>query len=196
LRSETKTKPSYLAVVVVALIVVLFLSGYEYGLVASLQKDNSSLRSQIIEYDESQAPGSPTVVVEAFNSHLSHMDSRNLDATTKDYTPTATMIWFGTTQGLGGTYKGSNEINLTYEAFLGQMTNLTYSIHSENATLFTNQTASLNASLYFAGESHILGRFNGTVSAAYSYTDASGSWLISQEDSNFTSFDVQYSQGI
>ncbi len=192
-----KTVRSELAIcLIVALVVVLFISGYEYGLVASLQKENSGLSSEVGSYTaaQSQSLKNLSAVVQAFNMHLSHLDERNYTAATEDYASNGIMYWYGVTQGFGGTYRGTSAISTTLRTFPGAATEINYTIRSENASLLPNGTASLGASLSFSGHSNMMGDFEGNLSASYSYVYRAGDWLILRESSDYLAFIVQYAQ--
>ncbi len=195
METERRQRRALTVVGILVLVAIVALSGYEYGVVVSLGRQNSSLSSQISEYENAGAAGynNLSAVVQAFDSHLMHLGDRNVSSTGNDYASNATMTWVGNTQGYGGIYTPRNMIELTYKSFLGMTTNLTYSVRSEDTTLFPNDSAAINANLFFAGNSHLLGRFNGTVAASYTYVNQRGTWIISSEDSNYTSLDVQYS---
>jgi hypothetical protein len=130
-------------------------------------------------------------------THLQKLNNRDVQGATADYTANAVMIWTGNTQGLGGTYTPQGAIRLTLQTAIGAATSLSYTMSSFNASGSTSNAnvAEAKTILNFAGFSHILGNFNGTIVATYEYVNQGGQWLIQQENSNYTVFNIQFSQG-
>ena len=203
---------------IAALILVSAFGAYEYSRVAALQRQDSSLSSENAAYNsrmvslqsENQDLGSeisglatPTIL-QALLSHLSKEENDNISGALEDYVPNATMIWTGDASSLGGTYNGTTEIEealqkWTAYPFFGQPgaagpTSLNYTVESVHATLTSIEVASVQASIYFNGTSPSLDLFqyNGTISASYSYVNQNGSWLIREENWNFTTFNAGY----
>lgn len=133
----------------------------------------------------------------ALQTHLKNLNDRNIPAATADYTSNAVMVWTGNTQGLGGTYSGAGAIRLTLQTAIGAATTLSYTIQSFNASGSSSNpnVAEAKTVLNFNGYSHILGNFNGTINATYEYVNQGGTWLIQQESSDYTVFNIQFSQG-
>jgi len=130
-------------------------------------------------------------------THIANVNARNVLAAVADYTPGATMIWQGNTQGLGGTYTGSSNIRFTYQTAIGGATSLSYTISN-----FTSSGVSGNANAAiatatenFTGSSKVLGNFHGVIQATYDYVNQNGQWLIQQENSNYQSFITEFSLG-
>jgi hypothetical protein len=130
-------------------------------------------------------------------THLVKLNNRDIPGSTSDYTSNAAMIWTGNTQGLGGTYTGQGSIRLTLQTAIGAATSLSYTIQSFNASGSSSNSnvAEAKAVLNFNGYSHILGNFNGTINITLEYVNQGGSWLIQQENSDYTVFNIQFSQG-
>jgi len=130
-------------------------------------------------------------------AHLANINARNVGAATSDFTSNGVMYWFGTTQGLGGTYTGQGNIRVTLQTAIGAATALTYTIQSFNASGSASNPsiAQANVVMNFAGHSNILGNFNGTIASTFDYVNQGGSWLIQLESSNYKVFNVQFSQG-
>jgi hypothetical protein len=130
-------------------------------------------------------------------SHLQKLNSRDVIGATNDFTQDGVMIWTGTTQGLGGVYRGQGNIRVTLQTAIGSASSLSYTIVSFNASGSSSNSSIAGASavLNFNGKSAILGIFNGTINAKYEYVNQGGAWLIQQELSDYTTFNVQFSQG-
>jgi hypothetical protein len=130
-------------------------------------------------------------------SHLQKLNNRDVVGATNDFTQNGVMIWTGSTQGLGGVYSGQGNIRVTLQTAIGSASSLSYTIVSFNASGTTSNPniAGASAVLSFNGKSAILGTFNGTINAKYEYLSQGGAWLIQQETSDYTTFNVQYSQG-
>jgi len=111
----------------------------------------------------------------------------------------ASVVWTGQAPGLVGTYNGTADISLLFNAsfFGARSTALTIGNVTRTIQIASGGSAVVNSSFTFLGESTILGNFSGSVSAidSYVYSAASGSWLVSQETWNFRSFNVQYPMG-
>jgi hypothetical protein len=192
------------AAILAALLAVVLVSAIgvsEYIQVNDLQGQNRMLSSEALSYSAqlSAANGSSGNLAQTLISHVLKLQVVNgsfffKSEILQDYLPNATMKWSGTTMGLGGTYVGTGNISLVFQAFFGQAISLNTSIDSFNVTNISSGTGDIGANLSFTGRSPIWGAFNGTVSASYHYVFQNGNWLISQEDWNFESFYQQYTQ--
>jgi hypothetical protein len=206
----------------VAILLVSALGAFEYVQLSDLQSQNRTLSSEastysseVTNYDSSiselQAEnqnysaqlsavnGSFSDLVQTWTSHVLKFETVDGDfffksAVLEDYLPNATMMWSGTTMGLGGTYVGTDNISLTLQTFLEADTSFNMSIDSFNVTNISNGTGDIGANLSFTGSSVTWGALAGTISANYVYLHQNGEWLISQEDWNFESFSTQYAQ--
>jgi hypothetical protein len=134
---------------------------------------------------------------QVLQSHLQKLNNRDVIGATNDYAQNGVMIWTGTTQGLGGTYSGLGNIHVTLQTAIGSASSLSYTIASFNASGSSSNpnVAGASAVLNFNGKSAILGIFNGTINAKYEYVNQGGTWQIQQELSDYTTFNVQFSQG-
>ncbi len=130
-------------------------------------------------------------------THVNNINARNIAAATSDFTSNGVMYWYGTTQGLGGTYTGQGNIRVTLQTAIGAATALTYTINSFNASGSASNpnVAQAVTEMTFSGHSNILGNFNGTIDSTFNYVNQGGSWLIQMESSNYKVFNVQFSQG-
>lgn len=128
-------------------------------------------------------------------SHLQRLNNRDINGLVNDYTPTGSIVWSGITQGLGGTYSGPGQIRLLFSTAVGAARTLSYTVQSFNVTGGSGGCMNADALLNFNGTSSILGEFNGTITATYSYVLSSGTWLISEENWNYKAFNIQFSQG-
>jgi len=174
----------------VALVVLSSSFGiYEYAQVTSLQSQNSSLSSQFASYTNHAS--NLTAAFQALRSHLYNLEGQNVSVALEDYAPNATVVWSGTTQGLGGTYIGTQDIGKLLQAWMGGDRNLTIVAKSLNGSRASDGTADIDASLAFSGVDHVLGEINGTVAATYLF-EYQGSWVIVHEDWVFKTFNVQF----
>jgi len=188
---------------VVAILLVSLLAILEFEQASSLQSENealsksiSSLKSQnqnLTSVMTSISGNEPAEAEAAFLVHLSDLDTRNVTLALLDYAPNATMIYSGTTLGIGGTYNGSANIKYTLETFIGGDKSLNFTSTSVKANRIAFEAVDLMSNITFTGSSSILGNFNGTVVASYSYSLQQGRWVILQEDWNFTSYQSQFS---
>ena len=118
------------------------------------------------------------------------LDGSNESAILSDYAPNATVVWSGSTYGMGGTYTGTQNIKHLYQVMEGDFQNTTFTAESYEAGYASNGTPGVQAHLAFVGHSPILGTFKGTISASYQYVHGDGTWLISQEDWDFEAFNI------
>jgi hypothetical protein len=134
---------------------------------------------------------------QVLQTHLQRLNNRDVIGATNDYAQNGVMIWTGNTQGLGGTYSGRGNIHVTLQTAIGSASSLSYTITSFNASGSSSNpnVAGASAVLNFDGKSAILGIFNGTINAKYEYVNQGGTWVIQQELSDYTTFNVQFSQG-
>ncbi len=191
---------------VVLIVVISSLGAYEYTIAGSLQSRNSSLISEsavLASSLSSQAnaytnlessyleESNVSVVIQAFESHLSPVSERNATGVAAGYASNATMKWVGNTQGLGGIYNSSSSIEFAWETFLS-VQNVTYSINSVNATRLLNATVIVQAELSFQGYGKTIGYYNVTTSGTYTYMYQTGQWLISREVTLFKQFNTEY----
>ena len=87
-----------------AVILVSLLGAFEYVQVSNLESQNRAFSSMITRYNSEIANytrNNSTDVAQSWILHLSKLDNRDTNGTLDDYTPNATVIWSGTTQGLG-----------------------------------------------------------------------------------------------
>ena len=160
------------------------------------------------------SPGTVSVIsasnlLSSLVSHLAKLENLDSSGALADYATNATMIVSGVSQGAGPatgtrTYTGTGEICTPLNYLFGGSSCLSgfplstksfqFTIQSFNTTRLPDGTVEISANLAFVGSSGLDGAFNGTISARYEYTFQHGTWLISQEDWNFTRFDVQYAQ--
>jgi hypothetical protein len=205
-KSRPNRRTSIVALLLTIVIVVSSLGAYEYVIVRSLQGQNaslssadsslaSSLSSQSSAYTSLESSYlenfSLSAVTQTFDSHVSHIDDLNADAVAADYTPNATMIWYGDTFGLGGTYQGTSDIKLLWQTFL-EVRNITSTASAVNVTRLPNETVVLKADLFYQGYGREVGNFNLTTSGSYLYLFQSGEWQIVRESTGFKDGTIQY----
>ncbi len=123
--------------------------------------------------------------------------SRNVSALVSQFDRRANVTWTGQTMGLTGIYIGAPNIRLLLNAFLGRATSLNFANATQTIMAASNQSAIVNSSFRFTGQSQIYGNFTGTVRAQdlLVYSRAASAWQIAEEIWNFLSFDVQYPVG-
>jgi hypothetical protein len=144
-----------------------------------------------------------TSAVSLFNSsfadHMRLLASRNTSAIVSQYEGNASVIWTGEVPGLQGLYNGTGNIRILFGVSLfGPKSTTALAIGNVTQKILaeSDESAVVNSSFSFLGESSLEGNFSGSVSAmdSYVYSAASG-WLISQETWNFLSFNVQFPVG-
>jgi hypothetical protein len=136
-------------------------------------------------------PFSPAIL----QAHIQKLNNRDVSGVVSDFDTNVVVMWTGISQGLGGTYHGVSETRFLYSTAIGGATKLNYVIQKLNTTTPSPGIANVVAELAFNGTSNILGKFNGTVAAAYTYANSGGNWVISKENWNYKAFNVEYSQG-
>ena len=201
--SGPKRRVAVTALLLILVVVVASLGVYEYTVVRSIQGQNTNLSSRESGLESSlssqsnaytsleslyQEDGNVSGVIEAFDSHLAHIDELNATAVADDYTPNSTMRWAGADFGLGGAYNGTSSIGYLWQTFLDEPkhNNIATTIYSVNATRLPNETVTLHADMFFDGSNNLVGSYNFTTSGMYWYVFQSGRWLISREMTSFT----------
>lgn len=185
---------SAIVVLLSVLVVVSAFGVYEYTQVSALRGQNAEQSESYATLQSSYLAGVNTsVVVQAFDSHLSHIDDFNATALASDYSPNATMIWYGNTFGLGGTYNGSTNIEFAWRAFLGGATNVATTTNSTSVTRPSNGSIILKTNISYQGHTGITGNFTLTTSETFSYIFQSGRWQIVRESALFGAGSTQYS---
>jgi hypothetical protein len=157
------------------------------------------------------APYGYEQVAGAYSSHLVDLDSKNITALVEGYERNATVEWVQPLSnegnyrfGLTGNYTGWGELQIVLQAYLVRsLENFSMSDESQSMSL-TNDGSSwlVDSAFHFSAYTSILGDINATVVAQDWYsqaftqpalgTHAAGSWVISREVWNFTSYNVQY----
>ncbi|HUH99750.1 MAG TPA: hypothetical protein VLU99_08450 [Nitrososphaerales archaeon] len=125
-------------------------------------------------------------------AHLVNFASRNITTLTNDFGPEAQVSWSGNTQGYGGSYNGTREINELYEGFLEPTKTLAITNESVTVVPIQSGSAVVVYTFDFSGNNRLWGNFAGAVVGQDYYNSANG-WQISREDWNFVAFDIQYS---
>lgn len=199
----------------IVLLLASAVGAYEYVIANNLQSENRTLSSEASSYSSdysaqlSAYSANSAALVQTLISHVLNLQSVNghffnRTKALEDYLANATMTWSGTmtmsgtnvTGGIGDTDVGTSDIGGTLRTFFGEATSLYITIDSFNVTNVSSGTGDIRANLSFAGSTAIWGAINGTVSASYQFVHESGGWLISKEDWDFETFDVQFAQGI
>jgi hypothetical protein len=202
------------AIVLAAVVLVSLVATFEYSRVASLEGQKSSLEASISDYSSQTGLAginSSLGLYQSWVSHLAKLQDLDPSAALQDDAPNATMVVSGPSEGAGPatgteTYNGTSEICMPINFLFGGSSCLTgfpfspksfqFTIESFNSTTVPNGTFEIVANLTFAGVSRTAGNFAGTMSVRYEYAFQDGAWLISQEDWDFTTFNVEYAQGI
>lgn len=147
-------------------------------------------------------------VAGAYSSHLVNLDSRNITALVEGYERNATVEWTqsqsnGSNYRLGpiGNYTGWGEIQILLQNQFGRVTK-NFSISDESQSISPDgSTWLVDSAFHVNAYNPVLGNINATVVAQDWYTQVfkqpalgvspAGSWLISREIWNYTSFIVQ-----
>jgi hypothetical protein len=206
---HTRGMSSRIAIVIAlaALILTSLFAAFEYAQVANLRSQNRTLSSIAASYNSDVANYTSSAgLVQSWTSHLTKLENLNTSSALEDYAPNATMVVSGAASiggfsGLPGNYTGTNEIKNALDFFFGNTTHYQAYVHTQsahvaiesfNVTGLSDGNSTIEADLALTGESRVFGAFNATISTSYQYTYQNTAWLISQEDWNFTYFDVQY----
>jgi hypothetical protein len=150
--------------------------------------------------------GATGLVSGLYAEHILLLDSRNVSAIVNQYEDNATIVWTSEAQcecnSLDGTYTGAANITLLMKQLLfGTDANGfsfgTKSFVAENLTesvaVASNGSVTVDSTFGIMEQSIASGKINGTASAgdSYTYSTASGAWLISRETWDFLSYSVQ-----
>ena len=155
---SSRSRLTTLGALVFVLLVSLF-GALEYSQVSSLQSQNRTLSSSVVSYSselktfthyqtkleaanaqqlEDTCAGEGCDLIQGSNSsalsqawllHLAKLEEFDIQGAVEDYAPNATMIWVGDTQGLGGTYNGSN-LEFALQVFPGGSNSFSLAIQS------------------------------------------------------------------
>jgi hypothetical protein len=126
---------------------------------------------------------------------LQQLSARNVSALVGGYLSNATVVFGGKAEGIQGSYKGADNLNVLFKSILGKYANYTTSFVLGNQTYrmtASADTALVNSSFNFDERGGLIGSLNATVIAQTSYIHQGSSWLISRESWNFTRFEMQY----
>jgi len=126
----------------------------------------------------------------AVNAHLNAISARNIPNIMTVYTDAAVVHWTGQASGLQGDYSGKNNIQLLYQTALGTAQSMKLVVKS-----LTPSGTSATAVLNISGTSSVLGAFNGTINASFSYVQSGATWQINTETWNFVVFNVANAAG-
>ncbi|MDA4116587.1 MAG: hypothetical protein OK442_08545 [Thaumarchaeota archaeon] len=178
----------------VVLLLVGALLGYVYGVSSAPSRTSTTtgtaLTSSLDSYNE---------VAGAYaNQLLLLVSSKNASAVAARYESNATIQWRGNIAGLEGygpdvgNYTGTKNITAVLGIFLTR---------HEGDLIISNETQAIEpqgnrwvvSSFFdFAGNSSIVGGFEGTVVAQDSYAQVGNAWLIAMETWNFLNYTEQF----
>ncbi len=183
-------------VIAVGIIVIIAVAGIGfYALSQSGGRQSTTSASTTSTSSTNTQTGAPSGARQAFEQHLSNVDTRNVELALNDYTDNTVVIWTGHTAGLGGTYSGKGNLRLLFSSALSTANQI---MLSPADYLVKNNSASqvtVNATLSMSGTSQILGAFNGTIEAQAVFTFSNGAWKITNEAWYYKTFNVSSSAG-
>jgi hypothetical protein len=140
-------------------------------------------------------------VVSTYVNQLLMLNSKNASAFASRYESNATVEWKGYAQGfeghggLVGNYTGSKNITALLGVLVrGHVGNLLISNETQ-AIASDGSYWVVNSTFDFAGNSSIVGSFEGAIAAQDVYVHIGNSWLISRETWNFLNYNEQYPVG-
>jgi hypothetical protein len=106
------------------------------------------------------------------------------------YTSTSVVHLFGYTNGLGGVYNGTHNIQLLYGAVLGTDTSLNINFNNLQTKVDTASAVNATSSVILKGVSKVEGSMNITANVSQEWVLSGSTWMIQKEDWNFTLFNV------
>ncbi len=196
-----------LVIASIALLVVSLFAAFEYSAASSLGMSDQTLASSLSQLQSENKNLASTLsgysvaanssVVQAVEVHISKLSQRNVQAALLDYASNSTVIWTGTTQGWGGIYNSTYKDVVLRDFFgLPSILNFTMQLpYGVQTGAAVPGTAIALTTIRFGGLSRCVDDFSGLIQASYSLVNQKGVWLITQEDWNFTSFNVTYPSG-
>ena len=177
----------------VALLLVGALAGYLYGVNSTPMKTTTVTAVTTI-------PDAYNQVASTYANQLLLLNSKNASAVASRYESNATVEWKDAhgVEGSGdsGNYTGSKNITALLRPFL------TYHVGD---LIVSNETQTIgpdgsywvvNSRFDFAGNSTLVGSFEGTIAAQDSYVHVGNTWLIAMETWNFLKYSEQFPKGI
>ena len=120
--------------------------------------------------------------------------SRNVSAILTQYEANSTVTWTGNAAGLMGLYSGVNNTRILLGSFLDGDSSFIVGNLTEVITIKSADSAVVNSSFIFRGQSATQGNFSGSVAAEdyFALSSTTDTWMISQEIWNFQSLEYQF----
>ena len=192
-----------------ALIILLLVGAFQYLQVNDLKTQNAQLSSEVARYNNLPANGSSLELMNSWLSHLAKLEALEPSTAIEDYTTNASMVIAGIPMpGIDGTYTGMSNVSESLSLLFGNSSNypnlspmalhasvMQIQIESYKGATLNGSDATIEANLSITGSSYLWGFYNGTIASNYHYVSQNGVWLISREDWNFSTFQVQYPVG-
>jgi hypothetical protein len=207
------------AALALVLIILFAFAALEYAQVASLGHRNAELTSEVESYSNqvsisvysrgvnASAGNASLGLIQTWQMHLTKLEDLDPASAIQDYTANATVNFWGS--GFGNqtaNFIGTDQIESVLDVFFqnasstslpGEMTRLAprswqIAVQSLNPIELPDGSDLIKSNLSFSGSSDLFGAFNGTASTTTQFSYQSGIWLITQEEWDFTSFNLQY----
>jgi hypothetical protein len=187
------------AVAVVVVVVVAAAGGYLL-LSGSSPAPSSTTTTSSAQYSSTTTSStSPFTTVTGNNSQVASQlglfiqafDNRQVNTLTSFYTSSSVVAWTGNTQGLGGTYTGSGNIEILYASSIGHTDR--FAAHPSQVKMVATAPNVVNLTMHLDlnGSSSVLGKISATVNAQQQWANNGGSWVIQKENWNYLTFTAQ-----
>ena len=192
-RSAVSTLAIALAVVVVVVIAgvggYLVLSGSSPGPSSTFTTSQPTTTTTTGAFTAST--GNNSQIASQLNLFIQAFDNRQVNSLSGFYTSSSVVAWTGNTQGLGGTYVGSGNIEILYASSIGHTDS--FSAHPSQVQMVASAPNVVNLTMHLVlnGSSSVLGRISATVNAQQQWKNNAGTWSIQKENWNYLTFTAQ-----
>lgn len=157
----------------------------------------SSVSSSASSTSSTSATGSANLATlqTATNLHITNIESRNIPVVLTQYTSHPTVIWTGNTGGLGGTYSGTENVQILYSGALSTAKTIALTVANYSATAISSTEANTTFDMNMTGYSPILGNLSGMITAQITWVYNGTAWQIQNENWNYVVFNTTVKGG-
>jgi len=150
------------------------------------------VKREIISDSTHSFSGDSQVVRVLIGRFDDNLGNRNIGGVLAFYSPDSTIIWTGTTEGLGGNYRGQEKIGNLFNTFISLADSLNASVSNFTTTVVSPSTVNATYVLTITGVGTSAGNFGATVVVKQQWVQGSQAWVIQKDTWNFTDFSTQY----
>ena len=149
---------------------------------------SSSISTTSISSTVSSGSANLTAIQAANTIHISEIESRNIPLVLTQYQPHAVVVWSGNTGGLGGTYSGTENIEILYSGALSTAKTISLTVQNFSASSVSSTQANSTYDMNMTGTSPILGNLSGHIQVEIAWVYNGTGWAIQSENWNYVTF--------